>query len=243
MTVHEHDEVISLMDGVLSRLKSPPDALCGDRAYASGRNYDELKDRGVKLVSPPPKPRTYTGGMYFSVEEFEYDKENDLFICPAGKKLKCIHTEKERGRRVYKGRLTHCRDCYLRSQCTGGKQRFIKVSANHAGLVELRADSRTEQFRRLYSRRAPNIEGIFAEAKQWHGLRRAWRRGLRKMLVQSLLVATVLNYKRLAAAFRPLYPVIHLLLTALTALEGLTRRICQEIRVRYVKTPVAALQM
>ncbi len=48
------------------------------------------------------------------------------------------------------------------------------------------------------------IEGIFGEAKQWHGLRRAWRRGLLNMRVQSLLIASVLNFKRLAAVFSPL---------------------------------------
>jgi len=37
--------------------------------------------------------------------------------------------------------------------------------------------------------------------KQWHSLGRAWRRGLSKVLVQSLLVATVLNLKRLAVGY------------------------------------------
>jgi hypothetical protein len=68
-------------------------------------------------------------------------------------------------------------------------------------LVQLRADSRTEDFKTLYATRAPVIEGVFAEAKQWHGLRRAWRRGLAKMRVQCLLIAAVMNFKRLAAAF------------------------------------------
>jgi hypothetical protein len=63
--------------------------------------------------------------------------------------------------------------------------------------VRLRADSQTEDFRRLYRTRAPVIEGVFAEAKQWHGLRRAWRQGLIKMRIQCLLIAAVINFKRL----------------------------------------------
>jgi transposase len=43
------------------------------------------------------------------------------------------------------------------------------------------------------------VDGVFAEGQQWHGLRRAWRRGLSNMKVQSLIVMTVLNLKRLAA--------------------------------------------
>ena len=70
---------------------------------------------------------------------------------------------------------------------------------------ELRVDSKTESFRRLYRTRAPVIEGIFAEAKQWHGLGRACRRGLTKMRVQCLLIAAVLNFKRLIAVFLTIF--------------------------------------
>lgn len=53
----------------------------------------------------------------------------------------------------------------------------------------------------MYRCRAPVIEGVFAEAKQRPGLRRAWRRGLAKMRVQCLLIAAVMNFKGLATAF------------------------------------------
>jgi hypothetical protein len=85
--------------------------------------------------------------------------------------------------------------------------------------MRLRADSRTTSFKELYRARAPVIEGIFGEGKQWHGLRRAWRRGLSNMLIQSLLVAAVLNFKRLMAANGPIAGV-------LSALRVLLRIIC-----------------
>ena len=71
--------------------------------------------------------------------------------------------------------------------------------------MRLRADSKTESFKCLYRSRAPVIEGVFAEAKQWHGLRRAWRRGLSKMRVQCLLIASTINLKRLAAVSDPIF--------------------------------------
>jgi hypothetical protein len=81
----------------------------------------------------------------------------------------------------------------------------IKVSRYHGSLVRLRTDSRTDSFKQLYRHRAPVVEGVFAEAKQWHGLGRAWRRGLTKMRVQCLLIAAVMNFKRLGAAFGDLF--------------------------------------
>lgn len=202
---HEHDEAVGLVDRVLKRLETPPDAVCADAAYGSGRNYVELAERGIRLVSPPPKPKTYTGDAYFTVEDFEYDEANDMFVCPAGKQLKYASTEKERGRRNYRAKRSECRVCPLKTQCTKAERRSIKVSPHHGGLVQLRADSKTESFKILYRSRAPVIEGVFGEAKQWHGLRRAWRRGLSKMRIQCLLIAAVINLKRLVAVFGALF--------------------------------------
>lgn len=223
---HEHDEGLPVIDRALGRLERPPEAVCADAAYASGRNYAALAARGVRLVSPPPKAKTYTGDAYFTVEDFEYDEENDLFVCPAGKQLKYVRTEKERGRRTYRAWRSDCRTCPLKRQCTDAVRRSVKVSRHHGGLVRLRADSKTEDFKALYASRAPVIEGVFAEAKQWHGLYRARRRGLCKMRVQCLLIAAVINLKRLAAVFGTLFDfrvpfktIIEMIWLNLTAFE------------------------
>ncbi|MDH4156681.1 MAG: transposase [candidate division Zixibacteria bacterium] len=220
----EHDEAVRLLDASVSDLGKPPEAVCGDGAFASGKNYQAFSERGVRLVSPPPKARTYTKDRYYTVEKFVYDEEADEFICPAAKRLRYLRTEAERGRRTYRARRSDCRLCPLKSQCTIGERRHVKVSPDHSALIQLRADSRTDQFRQLYRSRAPVIEGIFAEAKQWHSLGRAWRRGLSKMYIQCWLVASVLNLKRLAGhagRFLTLSKLIDALKTSTWRLAGL----------------------
>ena len=204
----EHNEAMPVIDEALKRLEDPPEAVCADAAYASGKNAQAMESRGIRLVSPPPKPKTYTGNEFFSIEDFEYDEKNDRFTCPAEKQLKYTTTEKKRGRRTYRALHTDCSHCSLKPCCTNSERRHLKVSRHHASLVRLRADSKTESFRNLYRARAPVIEGVFGEAKQWHSLGRAWRRGLSKMLVQSLLVAAVINFKRLMASKCPLLTLL-----------------------------------
>jgi transposase len=199
--VSEHDEVVELVDRAIARLGESPAAVCADSAYASGANAYELESRGIRLVSPPPKATTRAGGQYFSIERFSYDEAKDRFTCPGGKVLSYVRTEQARGRREYRAHRTDCGHCSLKPQCTRSVRRHLKVTRYHASLVRLRADSETESFKRLYRSRAPVIEGVFAESKQWHGLGRAWRRGLSKMKVQSLLVAAVVNFKRLMTLF------------------------------------------
>lgn len=194
-----------MVDDVSARLGSPPEALCADAAYGSGHNSSEMEKRKIRLVSPPQKPKTYTGDRYFTVEDFKYDESSDQFTCPAGHNLKHVYVEKKRGRKVYRAHRTDCRSCQLKSQCTISERRSLKVTPYHASLVRLRADYQTESFRALYRNRSPVIEGVFGEAKQWHGLGRAWRRGLSKMLVQCLLISTVINLKRLGAVSNDLF--------------------------------------
>lgn len=198
----EHDHAVAVIDDVVANLDSVPEAVCGDAAYASGENCQKLSDRGIRLVSPPPKVKSPGGGKYYTTEDFAYDDQRDVFICPAGSTLTYVGRVKNRPKqRRYAGLRSVCRHCPLKDHCTKSSRRQLKVSANHAALIRLRADSKTESFKQIYQSRAPVIEGIFGEAKEWHGLRRAWRRGLRKMMVQCLLIATVINFKRLMAVF------------------------------------------
>ena len=196
--VSEHDRMLEVLDEAEGHTKTLPDAVCADAGYSSGENNAEMEERGIRFVSPPPKARTYTGDKYFTVEDFKYDEKRDVFICPAGKTLKYMGRVKDRPKQRRYGVLPSvCCQCKLKDRCTKANRRQLKVSKNHAALVRLRADSKTESFKKLYRNRAPVIEGIFAEAKEWHGLRRAWRRGISKMRIQCLLIAAVINLKRL----------------------------------------------
>ena len=210
---HEHDGAVKVVDAAIKQLGRIPEAVCADAAYGSGRNRAALEERGVRLVSPPPKPITYTGRNYYTTEDFTYDEQRDVFICPAGATLRYVGPVKDRpGQRRYQALRTVCRQCELKSKCTRAPLRQLKVGVHHAALVRLRADSQTASFRQLYRTRAPVIEGGVAEAKQWHGLRRAWRRGLAKMRVQCLLIAAVINFKRLAvqpAGLSHIFAVLH----------------------------------
>jgi len=189
---HDHEGALDVIEEAVARLDHPPEAVCADGAYANGPNRAALEERGVRLVSPPRKPQTYTKTAYFTIESFTYDRQRDVFVCPAGKALHYAGRIKHRpDRRRYLASQTDCRRCARKDQCTRSSRRELKVGVHHEALTRLRADSATESFRRLYRSRAPAIEGVFGEAKQWHGLRRAWRRGLSKMRVQSLLIAAV----------------------------------------------------
>ena len=221
-------DMVGIVDTVREEVGLCPEVVCADGAYASGGNRAALEAREIRLVSPPqPVPENRAG--HFTIDQFVYDEGSDEFTCPAGERLRYAGRTGENGcRRKYRGRQQVCRRCALKSQCSAAAVRCLTVSEDHGALVRLRADSQTESFRGLYRRRAPVIEGVFAEAKQRHGLRRAWRRGLTKMRIQCLLIAAVINFKRLitlltphSASVRVDYSLIRLLWTLFTTIAWL----------------------
>ena len=58
----------------------------------------------------------------------------------------------------------------------------------------------TEAYKKAIRKRQVWVEPMFAEAKEWHGLRRLRLRGLLNANIQGLLIATGQNLKRLLAA-------------------------------------------
>ena len=84
-----------------------------------------------------------------------------------------------------------------------GEHRELVLVVRHVHAA-LRARRRRERWsdedRRLYRRHRWRSEGYHGEAKTWHGLARAVRRGLQNMRIQAFLTAAAVNLKRLAAA-------------------------------------------
>jgi hypothetical protein len=106
--------------------------------------------------------------------------------------------------RFFYSRAKDCARCPLKADCLskGRANKAVVVGDDYPAL--LRARRRRERWdaeeRRLYRRHRWRSEGFHGEAKSWHGLARAIRRGLVNMKIQAYLTAAVVNLKRLAAA-------------------------------------------
>ena len=66
----------------------------------------------------------------------------------------------------------------------------------------------TEAFKDALRERQTKVEGVFAEAKTFHGLSRARYRGRAKMQIQAYMVATVQNLKRLISFIPDMRPLL-----------------------------------
>jgi hypothetical protein len=135
-----------------------------------------------------------------------YQKEQDRFQCPAGKYLTPTPAITENYKR-YVSSSADCRACAQAATCPARRsgsspKRFVLRSLDQDLFKEIQARMRDPTFRTRRSERMWKMEGLFAEAKQNHGLSRARYRGRSKVQIQAYLSAIVQNLKRLVAALR-----------------------------------------
>jgi hypothetical protein len=174
-----------------------------DASYAITRVFAELERRGIEAVIPvkaerPPKKGT------IPVRRFKLDATHRVVRCPAGKILRPHGRPDSDGFQHYRARIPDCRACRLRPACFSPamKRRAILLHKDHPALLRARRKYARwgEHERALYRNHRIRVEGFHGEAKTWHGLARAIRRGLQNMRIQAFLTAAAVNLKRLAAA-------------------------------------------
>ena len=100
------------------RFDIKPERLAGDTAYGSGANLNWLVNEAKIAPHIPVVDKSKREDGTFSREDFTFDKERNVYICPASKVLTTtgkVATDEET--LYYRARTRDCRSCPLKSQC------------------------------------------------------------------------------------------------------------------------------
>ena len=171
-----------------------------DSAYGTSMICRAMEDMGIRLHTPGG-----TGGAACKVEltreAFQYDEEENCFVCPQGKRLPLRSLEREQYNvcRVYRADRRDCRDCPRLQSCVADshRSRTIRVNLFEGAVKRQRAQDDTPLHERVLLLRQIWCEGSFAAQKARHNLRRLFRRGLEAAEDHCLLSAMALNLKRM----------------------------------------------
>ena len=227
-TLNEREMMEPQLDAVCELTGRDPAVVTADSGYAYSKVYGALERRGVAALIPAKKEPSQSR---VPLQLFRYDERHKVVKCPGGKTLR-PRKETERGR-YYGSKTRDCAGCSLRSDCLPKSHTSRTVLIPHAYPALLRGRRRHarrgEEERRLWRRHMGRSEGYHGEAKSWHGLARAVRRGLDNMKIQAYLTATAVNLKRLAAAVAArlfaLWRACAALRRRMRVPSGLTRRL------------------
>ena len=202
--INEGQRIVGQVDATMATTGVPMTTVTADAGYAYAKVYGALERRGIDALIPT-KAEPIRSPV--PLRRFRYDAKHDIVKCPRGKILRPGNPVAH-GRFFY-ARKRDCDRCALASICLskGRSSKGLVISHDYPAL--LRARRRRERWsaadQRLYQRHRWRSEGFHGEAKTWHGLARAVRRGLQNMRIQAYLTASAINLKRLAAALVTLW--------------------------------------
>ena len=197
--VMENVPLRDLLRRVCFRRKLRPRQVVGDMTYGTLENIVALEDAGIRAFFPLPDFDRRT--PFFGERDFAYEAERDVYRCPGGETLRFRthkHTERER---VYQAPAAACNSCSLEARCTpSAKGRQVTRRFDEAYLERVPAYHQTPAYQKAMRKRQVWVEPLFAEAKEWHSLRRFRLRGLANVNTEGLLIAAGQNLKRWLAA-------------------------------------------
>jgi len=202
----EVDAAKLMINRTEDRFGLKPKRLMGDGAYGAGEILAWMVDKKkiaphVALLEPPGAPTTN-----FTVKDFVYDQDRDLYTCPNGKELRHQRRNYKVPRsgitkdkkRMYRSSSSDCAVCPLKDKCCpNARNKRVGRSIYEHARDEVRRLRETDEYEQ--SRRdRKKVEMSFAHLKCQHGLRRLRLRGPTGANDEFLLAATTQNLRKLA---------------------------------------------
>lgn len=177
------------------------ETIIGDSAYSGKENLKIASEQDIKIVAKLNP--SITQGCRKEKDQFDYNKDADRFVCPAGHLAirKARQNRKNVGKNqadVYYFDVEKCKVCPLREGCykDGAKSKTYSVSIKSELHQEQMAFQESDYYKEK-SKHRYKIEAKNSELKNVHGYKRATSYGIENMQMQGALAIFAVNLKRI----------------------------------------------
>lgn len=195
-----YDEVVAaktMIDRTGERMGLKPERLAADTAYGTGRFLAWIVGKGITPHIPVRDFSQRDDGT-FSRSDFKFDKDRNIYVCPAGKLLKTTGHILSGYMLRYTASTYDCGPCPLKPKCCPNTpQRIVPRDVNEDVRDHARALDGTPAFEESSNQRK-KIEMRFAHLKTHHRFERMRLRGLSGARDEFHLAAIAQNLKTLA---------------------------------------------
>ena len=209
VVVEENDrkQLVSMVEQTETVTAQGVEEVIADSGYASYDNYAFLSSEGKRGYIPDQYFNKVQKGEYlhpqhrYHKENFQYNEEQDIYICPEGKVLPFYkERDSERGvikRRqwIYKGK--DCASCLVRTQCTKMAARTISREKREELQEAMRERLSSAEGKAKYKRRLYTVEPVFGHLKHNLGYRRFLLRTLEKVRGEFKMMCIGYNLRKL----------------------------------------------
>ena len=180
------------------RFDARPTRLAADTGYGSAEMLAWLVDERAIEPHIPVFDKSGRKDGTFSRDDFGYNHEADVYICPAGKTMTTTGTLTDGAALLYRASKHDCNACELKPRCCPNTPaRIVPRSIHEAARDRARDIAKTDAY--LTSRRErKKVEMLFAHLKRILRLDRLRLRGPCGARDEFLLAATAQNLRKMA---------------------------------------------
>ena len=186
----------TMIERTQERFALKPRHIAGDVAYGTGKMLGWL---GQQRIEPhiPVWDKGKRDDATHSRDDFAFDKDGDVYVCPQGKTLKTTGRVHDGKTLLYRSSKHDCDPCPLKPKCCPrAPSRKIPRDINEAARDHARSLNGGEAYNQS-ARDRKKIERLFGEAKRNLAFTRLRLRGLSGAKDEFLLMATAQNLRRL----------------------------------------------
>jgi transposase len=172
-----------------------------DRGYFSSAEILACHEAGITVTLPKPMTSGSRSKGRFVKQDFRYVAGEDVYICPAGERLRYYYTNQEKGLTLRRYWTNNCQTCAIKHRCTSGKMRRI-TRWEHEHLVDAvqrRLDNNPQAMRT----RRETVEHPFGTIKARMGATHFLMKRLRNVRTEMALHVLAYNLTRVMNIMGP----------------------------------------
>ena len=210
--IHQLNNMKEKINEAKSELEVDKKSICvADAGYHSEAEIIKaVKDENVDVYIPHPRDvktkekqgrdkKNKVPAKGYEKENFIYDKERNIFICPKKQVLKQIGKGSIKdGIKKIKYQCKNCKGCEVFGFCTTNERdgRTIEISENFEKMEKFREKVKSDLGKKIVQKRKELVEHPFGTIKRNFGYTYFMQSGIEKIKAEFSFMAFIYNFKR-----------------------------------------------
>ena len=197
----DRSQLASMATEAKATLEADSLDVVADRGYFNSAEILACEQKGITVTLPKPMTSGAKSEGRFGKQDFRYVAAEDVYICPAGKRLTYHFTNEEHGLVLHRYWTNACQSCLIKHSCTTSKERRI-TRWEHEQLLEAvqrRLDEHPEKMRQ----RRETVEHPFGTIKARMGATHFLMKTLPRVATEMALHVLAYNLTRVMNIMGP----------------------------------------
>ncbi len=177
--------------------------IVADTGYYSGKEFKKCVEDNINAIVPEAnKQQAQIDKGKFPKDKFNYDKENDCYICPNNKQLNKRATIQIKNNKIsfkYTGTSLVCKACPLKDKCIPTKTPYKQLYRwEYEHITEQHNKKmKIQEYKDIVKKRGSIVEHPFGTIKRTLGWDHFLVRGKNKVSGENALIMFTYNFKRM----------------------------------------------